>query len=82
MARVERGRGNGWLGWLIGGLVVAVAIIGFVLWSNGAPSVDRVTDVNIDVDMPSAPRLPDTPTLPPVEPPTVPNPTPPPVPVG
>lgn len=82
MSRGERGGGSGWLALLIGGLVVAIAIIGIVLWSSGAPSVDRATDVSIDVDMPSAPRLPDTPTLPPVEPPTVPNPTPPPGPVG
>ena len=74
MARVERGGGNGWLGFVIGGLVVAVAIIGFVLWSNGMPTPERVTDVDIDVDIP-APRLPDAPpTLPPVEPPTVPSP--------
>lgn len=81
MARVERGGGAGWLAFVIGGLVVAVAIIGFVLWSSGAATPDRVTDVDIDVDMP-APRLPDAPTLPPVEPPSVPSPTPPPVPVG
>lgn len=62
--------------------MVAIAVIGFVLWSSGAPSVDRVTDVDVDVNLPTAPRLPDTPTLPPVEPPTVPNPTPPPAPVG
>ncbi len=62
--------------------MVAIAVISFVLWSNGLPTPERVTDVNIDVEMPSAPRLPDTPTLPPVEPPTVPNPTPPPAPVG
>ncbi len=81
MARVERDRGNGWLAFVIGGLVVAVAVIGFVLWSNGAPTPDRVTDVDIDVEMPT-PRLPDPSTLPPVEPPSVPNPPPPPVPVG
>ena len=82
MAGIERGGGNGWLAFVIGGLVVAVVIIGFVLLSNGAPPMDRVTDVDIDVDLPTTPRLPDAPTLPPVEPPTVPSPTPPPVPVG
>lgn len=76
MSKGERGGGSGWLALLIGGLVVAIAVIGFVLWSSSAPAVDRVADVNIDLDMPSAPRLP------PVEPPTVPNPAPPPAPVG
>lgn len=82
MAGVERRGGNGRLAFVIGGLAIAVVIIGFILWSNGPPSVDRVTDAHIDVDAPSAPRLPDTPTLPPVEPPTVPSPAPPPAPVG
>ena len=81
MAQVERGGGGGWLALVIGGLVVAVAIIGFVLWSDGAAAPDRVTDVDIDLNVPS-PRLSDTPVLPPVEPPSVPSPTPPPVPVG
>lgn len=81
MARVDRGGGGGWLAFIIGGLVVAVAIIGFVLWSNGASAPEGGADVDIDLNLP-APRLPDAPALPPVEPPSVPSPTPPPVPVG
>lgn len=78
----RQGGGNSWLGFVIGGLVVIVAIIGFVLWSGGAPSVpDKVADIDVDVDIP-APRMPDAPTLPPVEPPTVPTPAPAPAPVG
>lgn len=73
--------GSGWLGFLIGGLVVVVAVIAFVLWSGGAQAPSKVADIDVEVDIP-APRMPDVPALPPVEPPSVPSPTPPPAPVG
>lgn len=76
-----RSSGSGWLGFVIGGLVVVVAIIGFVLWSGGANVPDKVADVNIDVDIPAR-RMPDAPSLPPIEPPTMPSPGPAAVPAG
>lgn len=75
----ERG-GNGWIGFLVGGIVVVLIIIAFVLFSNGAGD-GRDTKVDVDVDLPrpelpKAPELPDLPDIPPVEPPTVPQPDP------
>ena len=74
----DRGGGAGWIGFLVGGLVVVLIIIGIVVYSNG--SLNRATDTNVDldVDLPAAPSLPapDLPDLPPVEPPSVPDPEP------
>ena len=81
MARAGRGRDD-WLGLVIGGMVVAIAVIGFVLWSSGSRVMDKATVADVDLAIPT-PRPPDVlPSLPPVEPPGVPSPTPPPAPVG
>lgn len=74
----ERKSGGGALAFIIGGLVVAVAIIAFFVWrgSSPAPVGPLPNEVSIDVDLPEAPRLPDPPTLPPVNPPTAPSPSP------
>lgn len=78
----ERRGGGGFLAFIIGGLVVAVAVIAFFVWRGGAPSPTAMpSEVNIDVDLPrpdlpQAPRLPEGPTLPSVNPPTVPSPSP------
>ena len=52
--------GNGGLAFIVGGLVVIVAIIAFVLYSGGF-SQKKSVDVNISA---SAPKLPDAPKLP------------------
>lgn len=70
------------MAFIVGGLLVLVAIIGFVVWNGGGASIaDKAAETNVDVDvnlpdLPDAPKLPDAPTLPPVEPPTVPSPGP------
>jgi len=73
----DRG-GAGWIGFLVGGLLVVLVIIAIVVFSNGG--LDRATDtkVDLDVDLPAAPALPapDLPDLPAVEPPSVPDPEP------
>jgi len=71
-----RSGGGSWMAFLVGGLIVVVAIIGFVVWSHGgsAPAADA-RDVNIDVNLPS-PKMPDLPSPPHIEPPTVPQPNP------
>ncbi len=71
--------GSGWLGFLVGGLVVVLIIIAVVVFSNGG--LNRAADttrVDLDVDLP-APELPDAPKmpeLPNVEPPSIPSPSP------
>jgi len=52
--------GNGGLAFIVGGLVVIVAIIAFVVYSGGF-SQKKSVDVNISA---SAPQLPDAPKLP------------------
>lgn len=77
-----RGGKGGLIAFLIGGVVVALALIAWVLWSGGLARPDRAPEVNVDLNLPAptlpdAPRLPDgPPVLPPVEPPTVPSPSP------
>lgn len=60
-------RSNGatpWLAFLIGGLVVAVAIIGYFVYAGGAAAPSVPESVNVDVDLPKPPSIPDAPTLP------------------
>ena len=74
------GGGSGVIGFLVGGLLVVVAIIAAVLYmkGDGAAPGETNLDVNIDIPaprLPDAPRLPEAPTLPPVEPTATPSPT-------
>lgn len=73
----DRG-GAGWIGFLVGGLLVVLIIIGIVVYSNGGLNRATDTKVDLDVDLPAAPSLPapDLPDLPAIEPPSVPNPEP------
>ena len=70
------------MAFIVGGLLVVVAIIAFVVWQNGgvsAPKADETNvDVNIDLPQPKLPDLPqpELPDMPNVEPPTVPSPSP------
>ena len=82
MADANRGTGasGNLIAFIVGGLLVLVAVIGFVVW-NGGQAAKQAADTVVDVDvtlpsLPDAPKLPDTPTLPPVEPPTLPSPGP------
>lgn len=54
--------GNSWLAFIVGGLLIAVVVIGFMLWSGGerpqAPTIPDEVDVNVDVpevEVPDAP---------------------------
>ncbi|MBF0665966.1 MAG: hypothetical protein IR159_10595 [Brevundimonas sp.] len=76
----DRG-GAGWIGFLVGGLLVVLVIIAIVVFSNGGLERATGTEVDLDVDLPAptlpdAPKAPDLPDLPQVEPPTVPDPSP------
>ncbi|WEK59321.1 MAG: hypothetical protein P0Y52_07210 [Candidatus Brevundimonas phytovorans] len=73
-------KGGGALAFIVGGLIVAVAVIGWVLYSDGRPMAPpERPEVNLDINVP-APKLPEAPRLPdvprPAEPPTVTAPTP------
>jgi len=73
------------LAFIVGGLIVAVAVIAWFIYSGGrVPAAPEAPEVNLDINVPApklpeAPRLPDRPTLPevpsPAEPPTVTTPT-------
>jgi len=51
------GGSNAWLAFLVGGLVVVVAVIAWFLYSGQTPAAPKAVDVNIE-----APKLPDVPT--------------------
>lgn len=74
----ERKSGGGFLAFIVGGLIVAVAVIGWFLYTGGRPAMPETPEVNLDINVP-APKLPDRPVLPdmprPAEPPTVTAPT-------
>jgi len=67
------GGDGGFIAFLIGGLVVVVAIIAFVLLSGDNPVKDAA-DTNVDVDV-NLPKM-EAPKLPEIEPPTLPSPGP------
>jgi hypothetical protein len=69
------GGGGGVIAFLVGGLLVVVAIIAFVLYSNGASPIRDAADTKVDIDV----NLPEAPKLPQVEPPSLPQPGPQPV---
>lgn len=68
-------RGGGGMALIVGALVVVLAVIAFMVWSGGSNPVDKVGDTNVDVDvnLPDPPKMPD---LPNIEPPTLPSPGP------
>ena len=57
MAEETRGGGNSGLAFIVGGLVVLVAVLAFFMF-NGGLSHRKQVDVNISA---SAPKLPDAP---------------------
>lgn len=62
----EQSSGSGgtpWLAFIVGGLVVVAAIIGFMMYSGGMPSSTKSVDVKIEApQLPDAPKMPDVPT--------------------
>ncbi len=63
MAQSSNGSGP-WLAFLVGGLIVAVAVIGYFVYAGRQAAPDIAKGVNIDVTlpkMPEGPKLPDAP---------------------
>lgn len=59
--------GNGatpWLAFLIGGLVIAIAVIAFVAYGGGRQAASVPAQVSLDINLPKAPSIPDAPKLP------------------
>ena len=75
MAERSRGGGNTGLAFVLGGLVVVVAVIAWFVFAGGRTPAPSTPELNVDIDVPT-PRLPDVPDRP--APPELPRPTEPP----
>ncbi|MFZ3004715.1 MAG: hypothetical protein WA047_00970 [Phenylobacterium sp.] len=63
MAQSSNG-GGPWLAFLVGGLIVAVAIIGYFVHAGRQAAPDMVRDVDINLTVPEPPPMPEGPKLP------------------
>ena len=73
----RRSGGGGVLAFIVGGLVVAALVIGFIVYSNGGfGGQAEDTNVDVEVNLPELPAAPEMPELPNIEPPSVPQPNP------
>lgn len=63
MAQGSNGNGP-WLAFLVGGLIVAVAIIGYFVYAGRQAAPDLARSVNVDVTLPKVPPMPEGPKLP------------------
>lgn len=73
----RRSGGGGALAFIVGGLVVAALVIGFIVFSNGGFGGEaKDTNVDVDVNLPELPEAPKMPDMPNIEPPSVPQPNP------
>lgn len=64
MAQNSGGGSTPWLAVLVGGLLVAVAVIAWFLYAGGPPRPQMPRSVDIDVNVPRPPAIPDAPKLP------------------
>lgn len=61
----DNARGSApWLAFLIGGLVIVVAILAFMVMRGRDREPSAPAGINVDLNMPKAPRIPDAPKLP------------------
>ena len=75
MANSSSGGANVGLAFIVGALVVVVAVLAWFLLGRGGPMQPETPNLNVDINVP-APRLPDVPDRP--APPELPSPTEPP----
>jgi hypothetical protein len=64
MADGNGGGGNSALAFIIGGLVVVVAVIGFLMYSGGVGSPSKTVNLNVKAPSISAPAAPAAPAKP------------------
>lgn len=64
----QSGSGGGsapWLAFLVGGLLVVVAVIAYFMWSGQTASTPKAVDVTVTApQLPDAPKLPEVPAKP------------------
>ena len=65
MADPHRSGATPWLALLVGGLIVALAVLGYFLYSSAGRVEPRLpAAIDIDINVPKAPPIPDAPRLP------------------
>lgn len=63
MAQSTNGNGP-WLAFLVGGLIVAVAVVAYFFYAGQQAAPDLAKSVDVHVSLPKAPPLPEGPKLP------------------
>lgn len=63
MAKISRGGGPRGLAFIIGALVMLVAVLAWFLFGQGEPTAPQTPNLDVDISAPS-PRLPDAPDRP------------------
>ena len=63
MANSSNGTGP-WLAFLVGGLIVAVAVIGYFVYAGRQAAPDLGHNVGVNLTLPKPPPMPDAPRLP------------------
>ncbi|MFZ5670164.1 MAG: hypothetical protein ACOY4K_11770 [Pseudomonadota bacterium] len=71
MAQQSSGGAVPWLAFILGGLLVVVAVVAWLVWSGANPPA---RPVEVDVRLPAAPRLPEPAPMPNPQPTPVPDP--------
>lgn len=65
MADPHRSGATPWLALLVGGLIVALAVLGYFLYSSAGRVEPKLpAAIDIDINVPKAPPIPDAPRLP------------------
>lgn len=65
MADNRRSGATPWLAFLVGGLIVVLAVLGYFLYSGGGPAKPELpSSINVDINVPKVPPIPDAPRLP------------------
>ncbi len=66
MAEDTHSGGNGWLAFIVGGLIVVVAVLGYMFYANNGSFSTAQRDVDVKIEAPNieAPKLPEAPELP------------------
>ena len=73
MAEETRSGGNSWLAFIVGGLLVVVAVLGYMAYTGNGPfTQNRSVELKIEAPKIEAPKLPDAPVAPAPELPTAP----------
>jgi len=64
MARKTQDRTAAWTAILVGVLIVALAAIGYAVWSGRVAKPPLPRSINVDLTLPRAPPIPEAPAIP------------------